>query len=93
MQSIAERGRLLVAIALIPTCLYPQSWVIPKFLSLIAYVVYIGILYNLYLFHGFEDVAHFLFQVLVLVEFILMVVDDLLVFDEEERVSRNKDRN
>lgn len=67
LQSMAERGRLLVAVALIPTCLYPRSWIIPKFISLIAYVIYIGILYNLYLFHTFEHIGHFLFQLLVLI--------------------------
>jgi len=38
LQSMAEHARLLVSLALIPTVFYPKSWMIPKFISLIAYV-------------------------------------------------------
>jgi hypothetical protein len=85
VQSIAEHGRILVALALIPTCLYPRTWFVPKFVSIMAYVIYICIIYNLYLFHSVQDVALLLFQLYVLVKTLFILVEDLTTIEAEER--------
>ena len=75
---------------MIPTVLYPRSWIVPKFISLVAYVLYICIIYNLYLFHSVYHIAQFLIQFLVLVRMIIIIVDDLMETELEERIENRK---
>jgi hypothetical protein len=62
---------------MIPTCFLPKSWIIPRFASLIAYVFYICIIYNLYLFNSIINIGQVLVQILVLIRLIYILVDDL----------------
>lgn len=75
--SIAEHGRLIVSLILIPTYFYPKSWVTLRFASLLAYVIYICIIYNAYLFHDIKDIAQILVHLLILSKTIFIIVDDL----------------
>jgi hypothetical protein len=75
--SIAEHGRLIVSIILIPTYSYPKSWAVMRFISLLAYVIYICIIYNAYLFHDINDIAQILVHLFVLSKTIFIIVDDI----------------
>ncbi len=88
VESIAEHGRLIVSLMLIPTCLYPKSWVIPRFVSLIAYVVYVCIIYNIYIFHQIPQIGQFIFHLFVLTKTIFIIVEDLTEIELKERRER-----
>ena len=75
VESIAEHGRIILAVMMLPTALYPRRWVILKFVSMMAYVFYICIIYNLYMFNTPYHVAQLIFQLFVLIKFIIIVVD------------------
>ena len=58
---------------------------VPRFINLIAYVIYICITYNLYLFHDIYQIGQLLVQMLVLIRLIFVLVDDLTDIEIQER--------
>ena len=62
---------------MIPTVFLPRSWLIPRFFSLVAFVIYICIVYNLYLYRDVANIGNLLVQLLILVKFLFVFVDDL----------------
>lgn len=90
VESVAEHGRLFVALILLPTIFYPKSWTIPRFISLIAYVIYICIIYNVYLFHEITQLGQFIFHIFVLTKTIFVIVDDLTEIELKERRLRRQ---
>ena len=84
LDNLAEKGRLIIAITLIPTCFLPRSWIVLRFASLMAYVFYICTIYNLYIFHTYFNIGQTIFHLLVLIKFIFIIVDDLTNIDLNE---------
>ena len=75
---------------MIPVVFMPRSWIIPRFVSLISFVIYVCIVYNLYLFRDITNIGQLLVQILLLVKMLFIFVDDLTDLEMEERRVKRK---
>lgn len=75
-----------MALALIPSVLYPRFFIIPKFATLVAYVFFVCLHSNLIFYNKPTDVKCLLFQLLILGKALTLLVDDMLASEDEERV-------
>jgi hypothetical protein len=83
LQSFSENMRYIISLILIPTILYPAGWVIPKFVSLIAYVFFVSLHSNLIFYNKPTDIKYLLIQLLILGKALMILVDEMI---ENERV-------
>lgn len=78
IQSFSENLRLIVSLLLIPSVLYPRSWVAARFVSVMAYVFFFCIHSNLILYHEISDIKYLVIQLLILTKALLTIVDGIL---------------
>lgn len=70
--------RYIISLILIPTFFYPTRWVMPKFVSLIAYVFFVSLHSNLIFYHKPTDVKCLLIQLLILGKALMILVDEMI---------------
>jgi len=68
----------VIALTLLPAVLYPRTWVVPRFIAIVGFVFFICINCNVMLFKQPLDFTYLIFQLLILVETVLFIVDDII---------------
>lgn len=77
--------RWIISLILIPTFFYPTRWVIPRFVSLIAYVFFVSLHSNLIFYNKPTDIKYLLIQLLILGKALMILVDEMI---ESERAAQ-----
>lgn len=70
--------RWIISLILIPTFFYPARWVIPRFVSLIAYVFFVSLHSNLIFYNRPTDIKYLLIQLLILGKALMILVDEMI---------------
>lgn len=77
VKNLVEHLRLGLALAMLPTVFYRQSWTIPKFISLTGYLVFLVVTCNLLEYRSGDDFRYLLVHLLLLVDGIQELVRDI----------------
>lgn len=85
LQQLAEYFRYGIALALLPAIAYKTSWLLPKFLSIVAHVFFVCINCNLMLTRAPNDFKMITVHLLVLGYAVIILIEDILDGEQKER--------